>query len=85
MKSRSEILSTAHPEIVIENADEIVQLFDIRATFNFVETPSEFYKLISTVPPAVSISCNIQNRPSVIARGVLQTDKLSYTGVCLKF
>lgn len=77
---RSEVIFTAHPEIEIEKANEEVELCDIEASFSFVETPSEFFKLLSSVPPVVSIYWNVQNRPTIIARGILGTEKLICNG-----
>lgn len=36
--------------------------------------------MLSTVPPTVSIYWNVQNRPNIIARGTLQTEKLVCNG-----
>ncbi|KAK6631416.1 hypothetical protein RUM44_005943 [Polyplax serrata] len=78
--SRSEVTFAAHPEITIEYANEEVDLCDIETTFAFIETPSEFFKLLSSIPPNVSMYCNVQNRATIIGRGVLECNNIICNG-----
>lgn len=77
---RSEVTFAAHPEITIEYANEEVDLCDIETTFAFIETPSEFFKLLSSIPPNVSMYCNVQNRATIIGRGVLECNNIICNG-----
>lgn len=73
---KAEVIYSSHPEIMVNNINEMILLNNVKCLVNFVSTPEEIGRLLLAWPPKISLCENCSDGPVILGELALDTSLL---------